>query len=217
MLRPVRLVDQWAEVERGLAEDWGDARLSLTVSDEAEADRAAALLGPLAPGRRRGQLRFSVARRGGAASAGAVRRALQRLDEQGIEGTLELLGSAEAVVAAPGLRETPAASWDEQVAGLPADWSDLYAELELTSTDHLDRGALLLAPVNPARVDPTPTFRFRVARRFGYGASPGMVRRCLERLEEDGIRGEVRILRVLSDTQPVYTQGPVWYVGGKAV
>jgi hypothetical protein len=27
----------------------------------------------------------------------------------------------------------------------------------------------------------------------------------------------VRVLRALSDTEPVYTQGPVWYVGGKTV
>jgi hypothetical protein len=27
----------------------------------------------------------------------------------------------------------------------------------------------------------------------------------------------VRILRVLSDTRPVQTQGPVWYVGGHTV
>jgi hypothetical protein len=27
----------------------------------------------------------------------------------------------------------------------------------------------------------------------------------------------LRILRVLSDTKPVGTQGPVWYVGGKVV
>jgi hypothetical protein len=43
------------------------------------------------------------------------------------------------------------------------------------------------------------------------------VRQCLERLDADGIRGQVRILRVLSDTDPVSTQGPVWYVEGKAV
>ena len=44
-----------------------------------------------------------------------------------------------------------------------------------------------------------------------------MARRCFERLDEEGIRGTLRILRVLSDTKPVDTQGPVWYVGGKAV
>ena len=43
-----------------------------------------------------------------------------------------------------------------------------------------------------------------------------MVRRCLARLDEEGIPGEVRVLRALSDTHPVGTQGPVWYVGGKA-
>jgi hypothetical protein len=44
-----------------------------------------------------------------------------------------------------------------------------------------------------------------------------MVHRCLERLDEEGIRGRVRILRALSDTQPVGTQGPVWRVGGRSV
>jgi hypothetical protein len=44
-----------------------------------------------------------------------------------------------------------------------------------------------------------------------------MVRRCLSRLGEQEIPGEVRILRSLSDTNPVGTQGPVWYVGGKVV
>jgi hypothetical protein len=44
-----------------------------------------------------------------------------------------------------------------------------------------------------------------------------MTRRCLERLAEENIRGTVQILRALSDTRPVYTQGPVWYVGGRAV
>jgi hypothetical protein len=44
-----------------------------------------------------------------------------------------------------------------------------------------------------------------------------MVQRCLERLDTEDIRGDVRILRALSDSKPVATQGPVWYVGGKAV
>jgi hypothetical protein len=43
------------------------------------------------------------------------------------------------------------------------------------------------------------------------------VRRCLERVDAEAIRGQLRILRVLSDTDPVSTQGPVWYVEGKVV
>jgi hypothetical protein len=44
-----------------------------------------------------------------------------------------------------------------------------------------------------------------------------MTRRCFERLDDEEIRGSVRVLRALSDTQPVQTQGPVWYVGGRSV
>jgi hypothetical protein len=44
-----------------------------------------------------------------------------------------------------------------------------------------------------------------------------MARRCLERLDEVGIGARVEILRALSDTKPVLTQGPVWYLEGKAV
>ena len=114
-------------------------------------------------------------------------------------------------------RASVAEAWDVALAALPPDWSDLYAEIELMSTDQLERAALLLAPVNPARYGGKPALRFRVARRYGYGASPEMTRRCLERLDSEGIPGQLRILRVLSETDPVYTQGPVWYVEGKAV
>jgi hypothetical protein len=59
--------------------------------------------------------------------------------------------------------------------------------------------------------------QFRSASRFGYGASPGMVRRCLERCDAAGITGSVEVLRVLSDTRPVGTQGPVWQIEGRMV
>jgi hypothetical protein len=44
-----------------------------------------------------------------------------------------------------------------------------------------------------------------------------MAERCFARCDEERITGEVEILRALSDTFPVATQGPVWYVGGRAV
>jgi hypothetical protein len=44
-----------------------------------------------------------------------------------------------------------------------------------------------------------------------------MARRCFERLDEEGIDGRVTVLRVMSDAHNVATQGPVWYVGGKAL
>jgi hypothetical protein len=217
MLRLVGLVDQWTEIQRRLPEGWGDARLRLTIDDAADADRAAALLAPLNPGRRGRVLTFYTARRGAGPAPELVRRLLRRLDAEGIEGALALVESSEAPVSAPVEQRTLAAAWDAELAALPNDWSDLYAEIELNSSDYLERAALLLAPVNPARVGGKLAFRFRVARSFGYGASPGMARRCMERLDAEGIRGTVRVLRALSDTRPVQTQGPVWYVGGRSV
>jgi hypothetical protein len=213
----VALVDQWLGIESGLPDDWADARLMLTVADERRGDRAAALLGPANPGRRGKAIRFFAARRGQGLGAEAVRRLLRRLDTEGITGELQLLGAATAPGIEERTRPSLAEAWDAEVAALPSDWSDVYAEIELDSTDYLERGALLMAPLNPARYGGVTGFRFRVASHFGYGASPGMARRCLERLDREGITGRVRILRALSDSRPVATQGPVWYVGGKPV
>jgi hypothetical protein len=211
------LVGQWQEIQQGLPEDWGDARLRLTVTDEGDCNRAAALLGPANPGRGRKTVSFFVARRGAGPSPALARRLLERLDRERIDGTLKLAGTTEELGTVVAERPTFAAAWDADLAALPEDWSDLYAEVELDSSDYLERAALLLAPVNPARYGGKPGFRFRVARRFGYGASPQMTRRCLERADEEEIRGTVRVLWALSDTRPVQTQGPVWYAGGRSV
>ena len=212
------LVDQWKAIERTLPEGWADARLLLRLADASELDRAAAVLAPLNAGRTTAGLRFYTARRGSGPLPDLMARLLGRLDAEKIEGELDLIGSGEAEPPpAPVARRSLAETWDAEVDALPPDWSDVYAEVELTSTDYLDRAALLMSPLNPARYGGRPGFRFRCARRFGYGASPGMVRRCLERLDAESITGEVRVLRALADTKPVATQGPVWYVGGRSV
>jgi hypothetical protein len=211
----MRLVWQWVTLERELPRNWSDVRLVLKVS-ERDADRAAALLGGANPLRRGDTLRLFVSRRGGFGSE-ALRRALLRLDRQGIAGTLELAGVTEEEAAPAPMPATLVAQWDAALATLPADWSDMLAELALRSSDHLERAALLTAPMNPTRPDRGLALRFRVARQFGYGVSAPMARRCLERLDEEGIGGELRILRVLCDTDAVATQGPVWRVGGRAV
>ena len=213
----MKLVRQWREIERSLPENWGNARFRLTADDEDKAARAAALLAPINPGRRGKTVRFYAARRGAGPSPGAVERLLPRLDAERVGGTLELVGTDAAEAKVETSRGALAETWEPALESLPADWSDIYAEVELDSSDWLERGALLLAPVNPARFSGKPVLRFRVARVQGYGASPEMTRRCLERLDQEGIRGEVRILRVLSGTEHVATQGPVWYAGGRAV
>ncbi|HKB94449.1 MAG TPA: hypothetical protein VKC62_09480 [Gaiellaceae bacterium] len=211
------LAEQWTEIENDLDPRWKDARLTLTVDDETRVERALALLGPAGPGRAGRDIRFFVARGGTGIGPEAMRRMARRLDQEGIAGTLALVASGEAPAEPQISRASLADAWDALVATLPADWSDLLCELELTSSDHVELAAVLTEPLNPYQSGVgRPGFRFRAAHSFGYGASSGMVRRCLQRLDDEGIPGEVRLLNALSDTHPVATQGPVWYIGGKA-
>jgi len=211
------LAGQWNDLEQALDPRWEHAVLSLTVADESRRSRAAALLAPAGPGRHGGALRFHAERAGGGVGPEAIRRMLKRLDDEGIDGTLELVSSTESPAPEEAERSSLADAWDAALAALPADWSDLLCEIDLTSSDHLDPVALRLAPINPLRRPGRPGYRFRAARAAGYGASTGMVRRCLERLDEDGVPGEVRVIEAMSDSHHVGTQGPVWYVAGKAV
>ena len=89
--------------------------------------------------------------------------------------------------------------------------------LELLSTDYIERAAVHCIQMNPRRDGKRTALRFRAARRAGYGVWPEMARRCLERCDAEGIRGTVRVLRVLSDTKLVQTQGPVWIMSGQTV
>jgi hypothetical protein len=220
----VGLAERFDELLRGLPRGWSLVRFNFTLDESADADRAALILAPATPGRTGRAFQFHVhgGREGLAPTPEIVRRLLHRLDEEEIGGQLDVV-SQETAVAAPTPRQperehrTFAAQWDELVGRLPPDWSDLYAEVALDSSDFLDRGALLLAPVNPSRYGGPLALRFRCARLRGYGVAPEMARRCLERLDEERITGSVRPLRVLSDTQHVATQGPVWYVEGKSV
>jgi hypothetical protein len=217
----VLLASDFSRIERGLPDNWAEAQLVLAVRDAGRSERAAALLGPANPGRRGNRIQFMVSRRGTGLTPDAVRRLLRRLDKEGIAGRVELVRATEvpkaelkAVLRArPSLQE----QWERALATLPPDWSDLYAEVQLDSTDYLERAALMLAPANPLRDGGATGLRFRCARTFGYGVSPQMAARCLERCDEERITGVVTILRALSDTYPVATQGPVWYVGGRSV
>lgn len=209
------LVDTWGEIESGLAGDWSDAQLRLVLGDESEVARAEELLGPLNPWRTGRELRIFVVSRGGGAGTNSVRRALLRLEREEIDGTLELVGSDAAPEPAAAVDATLAESWDALRTTLPPDWSDLYLEVTLASSDYVARASLNMSPLNARRERGRTALRFRAARSFGYGAAPGMVRRCLERCDRDSIRGELRLLRVLSDTRPVGTQGPVWQIEGR--
>jgi hypothetical protein len=206
----VKLGEAWDQ----LSDRWGEARIRVTLEEPERADRAAQLLGPLQPYRAAPNvLSFRVV-----GHPDSVKRLLERLDAERIHGALEVLSSdpvpeRDAERPAPTLRE----SWETALAALPPDWSDVLGEIELLSSDWVDAAAVNMVPMNPRRDGSRLIFRFRAARIFGYGASPEMVARCLSRCDEDGIRGDVRVLSALSDTRPVYTQGPVWQLDGRTV
>lgn len=209
----MRLVEQWNGIVHGLDPSWSDVRLSLRIEAQGARERAAALLGPAGPGFSGDTIRFYVTRTGRGIGPEAARRLLGRVDAEGIEGELTLVSASEAEPPAQVARPTLAAEWTAALEVLPSDWSDLVVELELESSADVDRGAVLCAPLNPIQSTGRPGFRFRCASTRGYGASAGMVGRCLTRLDEAGIRGHVRITRVLSDVHPVGTQGATFLVG----
>ena len=151
-----------------------------------------------------------------------LKNVLRRLDRKRVWGQLRLVEGI-AAAAAPLEGESPeptpslAAGWDATVAALPPDWSDLLCELMLGASDLVPRAALLGAPLNPTRNPDATALRFRVSGKQGYGASPGMARRCFERMDAEGISGRITVLNALSDTENAVTQGPVWRVAGRSV
>jgi hypothetical protein len=223
----MRAVEQWKAIEHRLGGAWYEVDLAFTVEDPGAVGDAAAALGPLGAGRSGNVLRMHVANRAGGREK--LLNLLERLDRKRVWGTLELVDAevpapaaeeaAEGLTPEPAAEQSLVASWDVAIAELPPGWTDLLWELELGSTDLLALAALLGAPLNPTRVPGSTALRFRVsnANRLGYGASHGMARRCLERMESEGLRGRVRILEGLSDADNVATQGPVWRIAGRAV
>ena len=220
MLTAVKLVDQWAALERRLPADWETVELRLRTEQPGERSEAARILGPMNVGFVGEELAFTVRRAGGASGPEAARRLFGRLDEARVWCLLEQREVGEAPPRpdepAP-TQQSVAESWDAELATLPPGWSDLLCLLELDSSALLTRAALVCAPLNPTRDHGRVGFTFRCARTAGYGVSPGMARRCFEQLDAEGIGGRVTVLRSLSGMDNVATQGAVWYVGGKVL
>jgi hypothetical protein len=214
----VSLVGQWRELETALPEDWLRVSVQLEIRDPGVASQASALLGPAGPYRPEpAVLRFDSARDGSAQGPDGIARLLRRLDDERIIGTITALGSEKAVARVEREITPLTESWDVMLSELPGDWSDLVAELQLLSTDYIEHAAVLCIQMNPRRVGDRAAFRFRAAQHAGYGVAPQMARRCFERCDEANIRGSIAMLRVLSDTDLVSTQGPVWNLDGQTI
>jgi len=212
------LAGEWKALGSELPAGWSSADLRLELADAASANHAASLLGPAQPFKSHPTvLRFTAALDGTAVSPDAVTRLLARLDEARIGGTLTLAGSHKAAARSEREVTSLAESWQTALAGLPSDWSDLLGEIELLSSDYVERAAVLCIQMNPRRDGNRTALRFRAARKAGYGVSPEMAARCFERCDGEQIRGSVTVLRALSDTRHPGTQGPVWNISGQTV
>lgn len=212
----MKLVEQWNAIEARLPRDWEDVRLTLVTEEPGQLPRAAAALGPLNPIQVEGALVFYVRRAGGGATPEAARRLFGQLDRQRIWSVLDRGEIREAAPVEEAQPRSVAGSWDDALATLPDDWSELLCSLQISGSDLLPRAALLCAPINPTRDRDSIGFLFR-AGRIGYGVSTQMARRCFERLDEEGIDGTTTVLRVLSDTHPVASQGSSWIVSGRVL
>ncbi|MFL5927004.1 MAG: hypothetical protein ACJ77E_08725 [Gaiellaceae bacterium] len=209
------LVGEWRALQAGLPDGWVRASLQVEVRDPEAVPRVAALLGPAAPYRSAPAiLRFDTARDGSAQGPDAITRLLRRVDDARVGAALIVLGSEKAAARSTREISSLVVSWDAALAALPRDWSDLFGEIRLLSSDYVERAAVLCVQMNPRRVGNQAAFRFRSARRAGYGVAPEMARRCFERCEAEAIRGSVEVLRALSDTRLEATQGPVWILDG---
>lgn len=87
-----------------------------------------------------------------------------------------------------------AEEFSEIVEALPDDWTDLELDLRIADESRYVDGAVLLSQVNAqpySRAD--WHWRINVAHRFGHAAAPETVKGVLEKLDREGITGELRV------------------------
>ncbi|HET7573868.1 MAG TPA: hypothetical protein VFJ99_02015, partial [Solirubrobacterales bacterium] len=80
---------------------------------------------------------------------------------------------------------------------LPSDWTDLEVDMRIADESQYVDTAVALSQVN-AQVYSHADWHWRliVAQSFGHAAAPESVLGVLERLEEAGVRGELRVAEV---------------------
>jgi hypothetical protein len=82
---------------------------------------------------------------------------------------------------------------------LPPDWTDLEVDMRIKEMAHYVDTAVTVSQVN-AQVYQHPQegwqWRFLVAQSFGHAAAPESVLGVLEKLDGEGVRGELRVAEV---------------------
>lgn len=92
-----------------------------------------------------------------------------------------------------------AADFQQIVDSLPPDWTDLEVDVRIEDESQYVDTAVALSQVN-AQVYQHPQegwhWRLLVAHSFGHAAAAETVKGVLEKLDEAGVRGELRVAEV---------------------
>jgi predicted alpha/beta hydrolase family esterase len=92
-----------------------------------------------------------------------------------------------------------AASFQQILDTLPPDWTDLEVDLRIDDAAQYVDTAVAVSQVN-AQVyqhpQEGPHWRLLVAHSFGHAAAAETVRGVLEKLDEGGVAGELRVAEV---------------------
>jgi hypothetical protein len=93
-----------------------------------------------------------------------------------------------------------ASDFQQIIQSLPPDWTDLEVDLRIEDESHYVDSAVALSQVN-AQVYQHPHaegwhWRLLVAKSFGHAAAPESVAGVLEKLDRDGVVGELGVAEV---------------------
>jgi hypothetical protein len=90
-----------------------------------------------------------------------------------------------------------AADFKQILEALPPDWTDLEVDMRIADESQYVDTAVAVSQVN-AQVYSHADWHWRllVAHSFGHAAAPESVLGVLERLDEEGVRGELRVAEV---------------------
>jgi hypothetical protein len=80
---------------------------------------------------------------------------------------------------------------------LPADWTDLELDLRIDDEDRYIDTAVWLSQVNAQPYSKRDWhWRLPIARSFGHAAAPQSVKGVFEKLDREGVAGELRVVDV---------------------
>jgi hypothetical protein len=90
-----------------------------------------------------------------------------------------------------------AADFDQVIASLPSDWTDLELDLRIDDESRYVDTAVALSLVNAQPYSEAEwDWRLLVAHDFGHAAAAATVKGVLEKLDRDGVAGQLQVREV---------------------